>query len=248
MKLRVIHIFAVCAALSFFVGCSCNKPNIIPRGKMAHIYAEMLVVDQWLLEHMRYRSQADTSLVYEPIFESYGYTTEDYRASVEYYMNDPERYSRILRNTSEILQEKIEELTLLKAKEDKVKAIVPYRINPDRLYFGRSKDRLWEYGDSVSAALDSVTPVYELGFHEVSDTVFDGLNMIINVDTLAVKDTISVEKPEPAKVESAPKEVSLEKPVPVEKQIPVERPALPVKKAGVKADMALVTLDSLKRK
>jgi hypothetical protein len=102
--------------------------------------------------------------------------------------------------------------------------------------------------------------VYELDFHEVSDTVYDGLNIIINVDTLAVKDTlsvkdtipvkdtISVEKPEPAKVESAPKEVSLEKPVPVEKQIPVERPALPVKKAGVKADMALVTLDSLKRK
>lgn len=258
MKLKVIHIFAVCAALSFLVGCSCNKANIIPRGKMAHIYAEMLVVDQWLLEHSKFRTQADTSLVYEPIFESYGYTTEDYRASVEYYMNDPERYSRILRSTSDILEEKIEELKLIKAKEDKIKAIVPYRINPDRLYFGRSKDRLWEYCDSVSAALDSLTPVYELTFHEVSDTVFDGLNMIIKVDTLAAKDTItdtlpvkdsvSVVKPEPIKEKSVPVEVPVQKVAPIEKKIPIERPTPSVKKPGVKADMTLVTLDSLKRK
>lgn len=265
MKLRVIHIFAVCAALSFLVGCSCNKTNIIPRGKMAHIYAEMLVVDQWLLEHTRYRSQADTSLVYEPIFESYGYTTEDYRASVEYYMNDPERYSRILRSTSEILEGKIEELKQLKAKEDKVKALVPYRINPDRLYFGRSKDRLWEYGDSVSAALDSLTPVYELGFHEVSDTVYDGLNMIINIDTLAVKDTvpandtipvkepIPVEKPASSEVIVPVKDAN-----PVKEQTIVQKPVSVPKPVGTKMMNEQVkakeplrlssTLDSLKRK
>jgi hypothetical protein len=232
---------------------------------MAHIYAEMLVVDQWLLEHTRYRSQADTSLVYEPIFESYGYTTEDYRASVEYYMNDPERYSRILRSTSEILEGKIEELKQLKAKEDKVKALVPYRINPDRLYFGRSKDRLWEYGDSVSAALDSLTPVYELGFHEVSDTVYDGLNMIINIDTLAVKDTvpandtipvkepIPVEKPASSEVIVPVKDAN-----PVKEQTIVQKPVSVPKPVGTKMMNEQVkakeplrlssTLDSLKRK
>lgn len=256
MKLRVIHIFAVCAALSFLVGCSCNKTNIIPKGKMAHIYAEMLVVDQWLLEHTRYRSQADTSLVYEPIFESYGYTTEDYRASVEYYMNDPERYSRILRSTSEILEEKIDELKLIKAKEDREKAIVPYRINPDRLYFRRSKDRLWEYGDSVSAALDSLTPVYELDFHEVSDTVYDGLNIIINVDTLAVKDTLPVKDTIPAK-DSIPieKPEQMEEPVAAEKS--AEKPVSVPKPVGIKMNEQVKareplrlssTLDSLKRK
>lgn len=271
MKLKVIHILAVCAALSFLVGCSCNQTTIIPRGKMAHIYAEMLVVDQWLLEHARFRTQADTSLVYEPIFESYGYTTEDYRASVEYYMNDPERYSRILRSTSDILEKKIEELKLIKAKEDREKAVVPYRINPDRLYFGRSKDRLWEYGDSVSAALDSLTPVYELSFHEVSDTLFDGLNIVINVDTLAVKDTlqlrdsISVEKPEP-KEEVAPTEeptivkeqTIIKEPLPVKNPVSVkETTPKSVQTVSVKPNQTLVkepqrllstTLDSLKRK
>ena len=225
MKLRVIHIFAVCAALSFLMGCSCNKTHIIPRGKMAHIYAEMLVADQWLLENAKLRFQADTSLVYEPIFQSYGYTTEDYRASVEYYMNDPERYSRILRSTSEILEKQIDELKVLKAKEDREKAVVPYKINPDRLYFGRSKDRLWEYGDSVSAALDSLTPVYELGFHEVSDTIFDGLNIIINVDTLAVKDTLAIKDTLPVKDTLLAKDsVVTEKPEPVEVIQPVTKP------------------------
>lgn len=248
MKLRVIHIFAVCAALSFLMGCSCNKANIIPRGKMAHIYAEMLVADQWLLENAKLRYQADTSLVYEPIFQSYGYTTEDYRASVEYYMNDPERYSRILRSTSEILEKQIDELKVLKAKEDREKAVVPYKINPDRLYFGRSKDRLWEYGDSVSAALDSLTPVYELGFHEVSDTIFDGLNIIINVDTLAVKDTLPV-KDTLLKKDS----VVTEKPEPVEVIQPAPRPFNPQLKTDpvkVKEPQKLTstTLDSLKRK
>ena len=215
---------------------------------MAHIYAEMLVVDQWLLEHARFRTQADTSLVYEPIFESYGYTTEDYRASVEYYMNDPERYSRILRSTSDILEKKIEELKLIKAKEDREKAVVPYRINPD-----------------------SLTPVYELSFHEVSDTLFDGLNIVINVDTLAVKDTlqlkdsISVEKPEP-KEEVAPTEeptivkeqTIIKEPLPVKNPVSVkETTPKSVQTVSVKPNQTLVkepqrllstTLDSLKRK
>ena len=128
---------------------------------MSQIYAEMLVVDQWLLENSKYRTQADTSLVYEPIFQKYGYTTEDYRASLEYYMNDPERYSRILRETVEILGEQIDELKELKAIEDRLKAIVPYKMDPARLYFGRSEDRLWNYGDSISVAMDTVFPVFD---------------------------------------------------------------------------------------
>ena len=238
---------------------------------MAHIYAEMLVADQWLLEHAKFRFQADTSLVYEPIFQSYGYTTEDYRASVEYYMNDPERYSRILRTTSDILERKIDELKNIKSKEDREKAIVPYRINPDRLYFGRSKDRLWEYGDSVSAALDSLTPVYELGFHEVSDTTFDGLNIVINVDTLAVKDTLPVkdtllikdsvviEKPAPVEViQPAEKAEPVKKPTPVEEKTIVRQPVPTPRQfnSQLKTDPVMVkepkltstTLDSLKRK
>ena len=43
MKIRVAHILAALATLFSLVGCSCNGPRVIPRGKMAHIYADMLL-------------------------------------------------------------------------------------------------------------------------------------------------------------------------------------------------------------
>lgn len=262
MKQRIIHIFAVCFALCLLVGCSCsNKSKVIPRGKMAHIYAEMLVVDQWLLEHSKYRTQADTSLVYEPIFQKYGYTTEDYRASLEHYMNDPERYSRILRETVEILDEQIGELKGVKAAEDRLKSIVPYKMDPARLYYGRSKDRLWNFRDSVSVALDSLVAVYELGFHELSDTVFDGPKIIVKVDTLQVKD--SLDKPAPVEV-AKPEEKPAAKSEPIKELIPIKEEATkeqaspnPLKGKPIKPTNMLTkepqrilstTLDSLKRK
>ena len=89
MKIRVVHIIAACAVLLSLIGCSCDSARIISRGDMAEIYAEMLMADQWVAEHSKTRKQADTSLVYEPIFQKYGYDTEDYRASVAHYMKDP---------------------------------------------------------------------------------------------------------------------------------------------------------------
>ena len=192
MKFRVAHILALCAVLSFLAGCSCRGPKVIPRGKMAEIYADMLVADQWVLGNPGIRTKADTSLVYEPIFNSYGYTTEDYRASVGYYMKDPERYSRILRSTTEILDERIATLQELKRLEDRMKAVVPYQIDPFRLYYTRSVERLWEFGDSVSVEVDSLVPVLEMHLHETSDTLFDGPRIILKTDSLAVNDTVEV--------------------------------------------------------
>ena len=192
MKSGVAHIIALCAVLSFLAGCSCGGPKVIPRGKMAEIYADMLVADQWVLDNPGTRSKADTSLVYEPIFNSYGYTTEDYRASVGYYMKDPERYSRILRSTTEILEGKIATLQELKRIEDRLKAMVPYEIDPFRLYFTRSVEGLWEFVDSVSVEVDSLVPVLEMHLHETSDTLFDGPRIILKADSLAVGDTMEV--------------------------------------------------------
>lgn len=205
MKIRVVHIIAACAVLLSLIGCSCDSARIISRGDMAEIYAEMLMADQWVAEHSNTRKQADTSLVYEPIFQKYGYDTEDYRASVAHYMKDPERYSRILRSTAEILDAQILELKELKKIEDRRKAIVPYKINPFRLYYVRSVDRLWEHGDSVSVEVDSLVPVLEMHLHETSDTLYEGLNMIIKVDSLAVKDTVLAVKDSLMKVENVQK-------------------------------------------
>jgi hypothetical protein len=240
MKVRAAHIFSAIAALSFLVGCSCSKPKVISKGKLAEIYAEMLVMDQWIADNPGYRLQADTSLVYEPIFEKFGYTTEDYRASVEHYMNDPERYSKILRSTTEILDAKLVELKELKRIEDRRKAIVPYEIDRYRLYYMRSVDRLWETGDSLCASLDSLTPVYEICFYETSDTLYDGLNLVVRKDSV-VRDSVIAE---PSVVVE---EETFVKPVPVQKPDSVVAPAPEVGKLPKKR-LLTRTLDSLRRK
>lgn len=191
MKTILSHILAIVALLVSLAGCSRDEENIISRGDMAEIYAEMLLLDQWLNENQQLRHQADTSLVYEPIFARYGYTTEDYRASVAYYMNDPERYSRILRETVEILDEKLIEARELKAIEDRLKAIKPYKIDRNKVFYFRVEDGTAEYGDTVSVAVDSFIPIYTIRFHEIADSLFDGLNVIGNPDSIVVKDTLT---------------------------------------------------------
>ena len=97
----------ICLITSFLLLFACSREaKVIPRGKMAQIYAEMLVTDQWINSTPSVKRMADTSLVYEPILEKYGYSSADYRKSVETYMDDPERYSRILRTSAEILDKR----------------------------------------------------------------------------------------------------------------------------------------------
>ena len=247
MKNRVVHILTAYAVLFTLIGCSFNKAKIISRGDMAEIYAEMLMADQWIIENSRTRTQADTSLVYEPIFQSYGYDTEDYRASVAYYMKDPERYSRILRTTAEILDAKIVELKELKRIEDRRKAVVPYKIDRFRLYYVRSVEGLWEYGDSVSVELDSLVPVLEMHMHETSDTLYEGLNMIVRTDSLAVKDSILQVKDTIKKVEDEiVKKGAVSKMS--EKVAPVKKDTLIRKRGELLKVLSEVNLDSLKRK
>ena len=90
--------------------CRREGPRVIPRSKLAKIYAEMFVTDQWVQSKPGLRTIADTSLVYEPILEKYGFDSEDYQYSIDHYMDDPERFSRILRSTAEILDKEIKAL------------------------------------------------------------------------------------------------------------------------------------------
>lgn len=104
------HIFPVILSLVFFASCGERDGKVIPRGELAEIYAEMLMMDQWISATPGTRNMADTSLVYEPILNRYGYTSADYRMTVEKYMDDPERFSRILRTTVGIFDNKIKDL------------------------------------------------------------------------------------------------------------------------------------------
>lgn len=97
------HILGVVALLMLLVSCS-GRPRIIPRSTLTDIYADMFLADQWLVDHNSERRKVDTMLFYDPIFRSYGYTFQDYDASVQHYLKDPEKFSRIFRDAAEKLR------------------------------------------------------------------------------------------------------------------------------------------------
>ena len=90
---------------------------------MSRLYAEMMLTDQWILETPNARLIADTSLVYAPILEKYGYDAADYRKSVDHYMDDPERFAKILKGTGAILDARLAELELKKEELERLKKI-----------------------------------------------------------------------------------------------------------------------------
>ena len=96
---------------------------MIPRGRLAEIYAEMLVTDQWITSTPGMRMIADTSLVYEPILQKYGYDLDDYLASVDRYMDDPERFSRILRKSGEIIGRQLKDAERRLAEYKRLEAL-----------------------------------------------------------------------------------------------------------------------------
>ena len=161
----------------------CGRARTIPEGKLAAIYADMFLADQWISAHHGQRFVADTSQVYEPILARYGYTAADYRKTVGKYMSDPEKFSKVMEAAESKLQkyssllERQEELTarldsILQARNENTglpdfRHAVPYRDILDGLYST----------DSISIIADS-TGLYEL--HPViRDTMYRGPELII---------------------------------------------------------------------
>ena len=178
MKRYRQHIVFLLAAL-VMLAASCRKDGaeIIPRGKLAEIYAEMLVTDQWIMTTPGVRLIADTTLVYEPILQKYGYDSDDYRKSIDYYMNDPERFARIFRSTVEIIDNQIAELKHEQAILDAIaklpKVVSDFRVGDYVPYL--DDEPYLHFYDSLDVVIDSATLMYGLVSIERSDTLFDGL-------------------------------------------------------------------------
>lgn len=198
MKRCLLHIAVVLAAV-MILAPSCRKegPKVIPRGKLAKIYAEMLVTDQWIQNTPNVRRIADTSLVYEPILEKYGYTSEDYQMSVDHYMDDPERFSRILRSTANILDGQLKDLRrrqhqmeLAAQQKREIKSIEL----PELEHFINAVEdfRPLDWADTLRIELDTAYFVHKITRIPYTDTIYEGVKMIVAVDTLAVKDSLAV--------------------------------------------------------
>ena len=194
----VRHIPFILTAVFLLTSCAGKKDRVIPRGKLAEIYADMLLVDQWITSTPGNRQVADTSLVYEPILEKYGYSSADYRKSVDVYMDDPERYSRILRTTGEILDRKLARLNERREEIEREEALrkmretmkIQVELDLNELFPYMFKEPYVHYYDSLSVEPDSLK-IYRLINIDRGDTIYRDLRMVV-LDTLNTKDTIQV--------------------------------------------------------
>ena len=199
---RVLRHIPALIILVMIISVSCRKQDaeVIPRAKLSRIYADMLMTDQWVMSAKGVRLIADTSLVYEPILEKYGYTTEDYVKTVDVYMNDPERFAKVLRTTVDILDERLVQLRKEKhaqevkaAKErewKKMADLLKSDFDPAEYFPYLNGEPYVHYYDSVSFEPDSALWVYRLISIERADTIYDRIRMIVKTDTLSVCDSM----------------------------------------------------------
>ena len=116
--------YLLLAAMVLMCFGSCRKGKVIPKKDFAAIYADMFLADQWLADNSYARRTADTTRFYDVIFEKYGYTFADYDASVNYYLNRPEKYRKILERTQQKLRATQKSLEEFQAKVDKQNKIL----------------------------------------------------------------------------------------------------------------------------
>lgn len=93
----------------FVLAVSCKRgPERISRGEMEEVMYQILMQDQYLKQNSHLRKYADTTLVYEGIFEQMGYDTDDFLASLEYYLQDPTRMEAIMNKVADRLEKESE--------------------------------------------------------------------------------------------------------------------------------------------
>ncbi|MBQ7622346.1 MAG: DUF4296 domain-containing protein [Bacteroidales bacterium] len=148
MKMSPVRLVSALLLLSLLCSCS-GRPRIIPKRTMANIYADMFLLDQWLSGHREERNAADTSLFYDPIFERYGYTFEDYDASVKHYLKDPEKFAKVFKAASVKLKDGRDRFRDIMDNNEKVreynarfKGLKPRDFKKDTLLWRRLADSL----------------------------------------------------------------------------------------------------------
>ena len=159
----------------------------------------MLITDQWINSTPVLRSTADTSLVYEPILKKYGYTADDYRRSIDYYLNDPDDYADIMSETVKILDRKLAELRRKKDGIDEDKAFREHikklakevNFSEAALYLSLYKDDAYGHVDSLAVLWDTlawcytIRPAMKVELEPVSDSLAVS-DTIPQLDTLDV--------------------------------------------------------------
>lgn len=102
---RLLHIVLVLLAV-----VACQRTRVIPKDTLVDIYTDMFLADQMVREENIPRARMDTLLLYEAVFQKYGYNTDDYLNSVRFYLKDPERFAKVFENVAKLLEGEVDAL------------------------------------------------------------------------------------------------------------------------------------------
>ena len=191
---RFLHIVLV-----LVVAVACQGPRVIPKDTLEDIYMDMFLADQRVREENIPLAQMDTLLLYEAIFEKYGFDTDDYLNSVRHYLKDPEHFAKVFENVAKRLEGKLDALDKIIEHQNWVASQMgAKRPQLDSILAPFSKESV--YVGLARVARD--TSRYPAWFRLVAaheDT------LMIPVDSLkANKDTLAGEEAEMEEVEDNP--------------------------------------------
>ena len=116
---NIRHIFIILTAALLCLSSCREKESIIPKDIMSQIYYDIYMTDEAVDVNYRLRRMADPMRVYEPIFNRYGYTTEDYNRSVNFYMERPDKFEDVFEETKTMLEKRKAELNSILEAEGK---------------------------------------------------------------------------------------------------------------------------------
>ncbi|MBO7641503.1 MAG: DUF4296 domain-containing protein [Bacteroidales bacterium] len=181
----------LCLALAVCLFSCSRGRKVIPADRMARIYEEIMVLDQWIRLTGTEMRKADTSLVYAPVLARYGYTVEDYYNSVEYYFTEPAEFVEILEKVHDRLDSHIGDLKL--AEEGLTRREARLREIAIRTDFHHAK--LFDAADSLQWPKQVAVELDSLGVYDIRqaipDTVFEGPRFFLRDSLSTVADTLS---------------------------------------------------------
>ena len=216
---RFLHI-----VLALIAVAACQGPRVIPKDTLTDIYEDMFLADQLVRERNVPHAQMDTMLVYEAVFNKYGYNTDDYLHSVRHYLKDPERFAKVFEEVAKRLEGEVKALDRIIEHEqwvaDKLAETHPLLdsiltpVSKDAVYVGlarveRDTSKYPAWFRLVAVQEDTLmVPVDSMAARIARKARLDSLRAV--KDSLAVeKDSLKVDKPEKEPLKGTPKPVSL---------------------------------------
>ncbi len=116
--------------LAVFAATSCTK-GIISSDDLPEVLADLYMTDRFVLNSPQAMLKADSSMVYEPVLNKYGYTTDEFIHTMDYYLPRPNKLKSFFLKAKEILAKREMEVSqriLAQSQGDSLLAGITYYV------------------------------------------------------------------------------------------------------------------------